>query len=639
MCGIAGIVDLRGKRDVNEGTLRDMTDRLFHRGPDGSGYHIEPGTGFGHRRLSIIDVDGGHQPMYNEDKSVVVTFNGEIYDYGALFDELKSRGHTFHSRCDTETIVHAWEEWGESCLDRLKGMFAFALWDRNRETLFLARDRLGKKPLYYVILDNSMLIFASELKALMVHPLVKRSIDPKAVEDYMTFGYVPDPKTIFRGIHKLPPAHYLSVKRGEISAVPREYWKIRFDAIEKNIDEGHLMSELRYRLGESVRKRMIADVPLGAFLSGGVDSSAVVATMAASSDEPVNTCSISFGNPAYNESQFADRLAKELHTRHRTEQVDVDDFSLIDLIPAIYDEPFADSSSIPTYRVCELARKNVTVALSGDGGDEVFAGYRRYRWHMTEEAIRGRLSAPLRRALFGTAGALYPKLDRAPRFIRAKSTLQAIARDSLEAYLYSVSILPTDLHGRLFSVDFKRELQGYSAAEVFREIDKQCDTDDPLSRIQYLDMKTYLPGDILTKVDRASMAHSLEVRVPILDSDLVEWAGTIPSSLKLHGREGKYIFKKALQGMVPDSILYRDKMGFAVPIGQWLRGPLQNEVRKRLLSGAVADSGIFDRGVVASLIDEHTSGTRNHSSPIWALLVFAGFYDLYFGEAASRAAA
>lgn len=626
MCGITGIVDLSGKRDVNRQLLEEMNTRVRHRGPDGSGYHFEPGVGFGHRRLSIIDLEGGKQPMFNEDNSVVLTYNGEIYDFAELMTDLKRAGHVFQTRCDTEVIVHAWEEWGEGCLDRLHGMFAFAIWDRNRETLFIARDRFGKKPLYYSHLANGQVVFASELKSLLVHPDVQREISPAAVEDFMTFGYVPDPKSIFKSVHKLPPGFFLKVRRGDRELVPHRYWDAEFevDSSYKNVDQ--ISEELNLRLAAATKRRMVSDVPLGAFLSGGVDSSAVVASMSEVSSEKVNTCSISFGDPAFNEARYAQQMASLLSTNHRVEQVDTDDFDLVDRIPEIYDEPFADSSSIPTLRVCELARKHVTVALSGDGGDEVFAGYRRYRWHMHEQVVRNAMPSSLRRGLFGFAGAVYPKMDWAPRIFRAKSTLEAIARDSLEAYMHSVSILPNDLHGRLFSNSFKNELQGYTSMEVFREHAKNCNTDDELSRIQYLDMKTYLPGDILTKVDRASMAHSLEVRVPILDSEFVSWVNTLPSSLKLRKREGKYIFKKALEGIVPSDILYREKMGFAVPLASWFRGPLRSTVQRRLQGNAMRECGIYDMEFIAKLLKQHLSGVRDHSPAIWALLVFEGFF-------------
>ena len=627
MCGITGIIDLTERRDINRDLLADMNDRLTHRGPDGSGYHFEPGVGLGHRRLSIIDLEGGAQPMFNEDGTVALTFNGEIYDYSELMEELKTAGHVFQSRCDTEVIVHAWEEWGEKCLERLHGMFAFAIWDRNRESVFIARDRFGKKPLYYSVLANGQLIFGSELKALMVHPLIERDVDPTAVEDYMTFGYVPDPKTIFKSIKKLPPGYFLKVRRGEPNFSALRYWDVSFNVNNAYKDESQICEELNSKFAAATRRRMISDVPLGAFLSGGVDSSAVVTAMAEGSDEPVNTCSISFGDPAFNEAQYAQQVADHLQTKHRVEQVDSDDFGLVDMIPGIYDEPFADSSAIPTYRVCQLARKSVTVALSGDGGDEIFAGYRRYRWHMHEQRVRNTIPGFLRRNVFGLAGSLYPKMDWAPKIFRAKSTLQAIARDSLDAYLHSVSILPNDLHGKLFSSAFKKSLQGYTATEVFNGHIANCDTDDELSRIQYLDIKTYLPGDILTKVDRASMAHSLEVRVPLLDPDFASWACSLPSSLKLKGREGKYIFKKALEGRVDDNILYRDKMGFAVPLASWFRGPLKQTIQDRLLGDAMRDSEIFDMDFIEKLLHQHLSGARDHSPPIWALLVFAGFYQ------------
>ena len=369
---------------------------------------------------------------------------------------------------------------------------------------------------------------------------------------------------------------------------------------------------------------MIADVPLGAFLSGGVDSSAVVAMMAGIDDAPVNTTSISFGDPAYNESAFADVVACKFETDHAVRQVDPDDFSLLESLPGFYDEPFADSSAIPTYRVCELARERVTVALSGDGGDESFIGYRRYRWHNYEEMVRRRLPQAIRGPLFGLMGTVYPKMDWAPKILRAKSTLQAIARDSLDGYLHGVSIFPTGLRQRLFSADFRQQLGGYSAIEVFREHAANAPVKSGLPLIQYLDFKTYLPGDILTKVDRASMAHALEVRVPILDHEFVEWVAGLPPELKLKGREGKHCFKKALEPHLPDDILYRDKMGFAVPIAKWFRKELKDVVRERLMDGNLAATGMFDSDMVSRIITDHQSGAREYSPVLWALLMFDG---------------
>jgi asparagine synthase (glutamine-hydrolysing) len=626
MCGLVGIFDLRGSGDIDRGLLDRMNETQFHRGPDEGGLHVEPGVGLGHRRLSIIDLASGQQPLFNEDHSVVVVYNGEIYNFQDLAEELAALGHTFRTHSDTEVIVHAWEQWGEACVERIRGMFAFALWDRNRQVLFLARDRLGIKPLYYAESDGGRLLFGSELKALLCHTDWPRRIDPQAVEEYFAFGYVPEPKTIFARARKLPPGHTLLVRRGAPVPEPREYWDVPFTPHAGAADEAALGLELIERLREAVDIRLVSEVPLGAFLSGGVDSSAVVAMMAQlNPDDPVNTCSIGFGDPKFNETAFAQQMADRYATNHWVEQVDPDAFDLIDTLAGLYDEPYADSSAIPTYRVCELARRRVTVALSGDGGDENFAGYNRHRWHMDEERFRRWLPQGLRGPLFGLAGRLYPRLDGAPKVLRAKSTLQALARDSVAAYMRSISVVYDDLRGPLFAEGFRRELAGYHADQVMRRHMARAPTRDPLSVVQYLDMKMYLPGDILTKVDRASMAHALEVRVPILDHKFVEWASGLPPDLKLRGQEGKYLFKKALEPHVPNDVLYRPKMGFAVPLGSWFRGPLRQRVRDALSSEVLADTGIFDLGFVGRLVDDHQSGKNDYSASLWSLLMFEAF--------------
>ncbi len=624
MCGITGIFDTMGEGEIDRNILSAMNQSQFHRGPDEGGIHVEPGLGFGHRRLSIIDLSSGQQPLFNEDGSVVVVFNGEIYNYVDLMPELVALGHTFRTHCDTEVIVHAWEEWGENCVHRFRGMFAFALWDRNKQTLFLARDRLGVKPLYYSLLDDGQLIFGSELKALTSHPGMKREIDPCAVEEYFAYGYVPEPRTIFQSARKLSPGYILTLTRGKPIPTPKKYWDVPFKSVGP-ISEVDAEEELIARLKEAVKIRLVAEVPLGAFLSGGVDSSAVVAMMAELSKDPVNTCSIAFTDPNFNEAEYAAKVAERYHTRHSTGQVDPDDFALIDRLATLYDEPYADSSALPTYRVCELAKKSVTVALSGDGGDENLAGYRRYRFHMSEEKLRSLLPLGVRRPLFGLLGAIYPKADWAPRIFRAKTTFEALARDSIEGYFHSVSLLGDKLRSRLFSASFEKELQGYRAVEVLKKHAAQSPTDNPLSLIQYLDMKTYLPGDILTKVDRASMAHALEVRVPLLDHQFVEWTSGLPSEYKLKGGEGKYIFKKALAPNLPKDILYRPKMGFAVPLASWFRGPLKNRVRQSVLGSRLADCGIFNRNFLIHLVDEHEAGRRDYSAPLWSLLMFDAF--------------
>ena len=624
MCGIVGILDMGGKREISRAVLSRMNETQHHRGPDAGAVHLEPGLGLGHRRLSIIDLATGQQPLYNEDGSVVVIFNGEIYNYQALIPELARLGHVFHTKSDTEVIVHAWEAWGEACVERFRGMFAFALWDRKRETLFLARDRLGVKPLYYAALPHGQLVFGSELKSLAAHPAFGRELDPLAIEDYFALGYVPEPRTIYQTARKLPPAHTLTVRRGQAFPEPREYWDVRF-TLDNRIGEADARAELIERLEESVRLRMIAEVPLGAFLSGGVDSSAVVAMMARTSGEPVNTCSIAFSDPAYDESRYALQVAGRYRTNHRVERVDTDDFGLVDILARTYDEPYADSSAIPTWRVCQLARRHVTVALSGDGGDESFAGYRRYRLHAMEEHLRGLLPLALRRPAFGLLGRVYPKADWAPQVLRAKTTFQALARDSVAAYFHSVSILRDDLRGRLYSDAFKATLGGYNAGATFERHAARAGTDDALALIQYLDLKTYLVGDINTKVDRASMAHSLEVREPLMDHPLVEWLATLPSSLKLRRGEGKRLLKSAMEMYLPAEVLYRPKMGFAVPLARWFRGPLRRRMREALLGSALANTGYFNRGTLEHLVAQHESGARDYSAPLWTLMMFDAF--------------
>ena len=627
MCGIVGIFDFGGTKEISRSLLERMNQAQFHRGPDEGGIHVEPGLGLGHRRLSIIDLSTGQQPLFNEDHSVVVVFNGEIYNFRELMPELVARGHHFRTRSDTEVIVHAWEEWGEACVTHFRGMFAFALWDRNRQTLFLARDRLGVKPLFYATLPDNTILFGSELKALLCHSKLSHEIDPLSVEDYFAYGYVPDPRTIYKQAFKLNPGHTLTIQRGKPVPASEEYWDLAFKPVGP-ISEQDAQAEVIERLREAVKIRLVSEVPLGAFLSGGVDSSAVVAMMAGLSKDPVNTCSISFGDPKFNESEYAKEVAQRYQTNHRVEQVDPDDFDLVDTLASLYDEPYADSSAMPTYRVCQLARKSVTVALSGDGGDENFGGYRRYRWHMNEEKIRSLVPLGLRRPIFSVAGKFYPKADWAPRMFRAKTTLQSLARDSVEAYFHTVSIMSDDMRGQLFSTSFLRELQGYRAVEVLQKHAARSPMQNGLSLIQYLDTKTYLPGDILTKVDRASMAHALEVREPLLDHPMLEWLSGLPEDFKLRGQEGKYVLKKALKPYLPDSILYRPKMGFAVPLATWFRGPLRNKLRSTVLGSRLAETGYFNPDFLKKMLEQHESGVRDHSTPLWSILMFDSFLGL-----------
>ncbi len=626
MCGISGIVDLADRRPVDEQLLRAMNETLYHRGPDGDGFHFEPGVGFGHRRLSIIDLEGGKQPLYNEDETVVVTYNGEIYNFVDLARELTALGHVFRTHCDTEVIVHAWEEWGVECLSRFNGMFAFALWDRNRQTVFIARDRVGIKPLYYALLDDGRLVFGSEMKAVIRNPEVPRQIDARAVEEFFTFGYIPEPRSIYHSIRKLEPGTYLCVRRGEKPGQPVRYWDVPLDADTRNPESLDTTCEdLRERLKASVDRRLVADVPLGAFLSGGIDSSAVVAMMRELEADRVLTCSIGFNEKKYDESKYADMVAQAKATDHKSETVEASDYGLLEKLVSLYDEPYADSSAIPTYRVCQLARKHVTVALSGDGGDENFIGYRRYRLFAMEERLRSLFPAGLRKSVFGTLGNWYPKLDWAPRVLRGKTTFQALGRDSMEAYLHGVSIFPEEGRDWLFSDAMKQDLQGYRSAEVFKGHIDGKSFEDPLRMVQYLDFKTYLPGDILTKVDRASMAHSLEVRVPFLDHTFVSWVAGLQTQQKLKGGNGKHVLKEALRPLLPHDVLFRSKMGFAVPLGMWFRGSLKERTAATVRGERLRECGVFSPEGLDRIVQEHQSGKRVWTAALWALLMFDGF--------------
>jgi asparagine synthase (glutamine-hydrolysing) len=572
--------------------------------------------------LAIIDVAGGKQPLFNETGDVGIVFNGEIYNYRETMADLKKLGHQFKTHSDTEVIVHGWEEWGPACLDRFRGMFAFALWDRRRQTLFLARDRLGKKPLYYALLPDGQFVFASEMRAMLCHPGVERRIDPAAVDGYLALGYVPEPGSIYKGIYKLPAAHSLTIVRGRPLPKPSRYWTLRFNP--RPMYEADAADELIDRLRESTRLRLVSDVPLGAFLSGGVDSSGVVAMMAGLIDDPVKTFAIGFGGSA-DELGYAQAVAYRYHTNHTAERSSVDYLDTIDDQATIFGEPFADSSAIPTGRVSELARRGVTVALSGDAGDELFAGYRRYLFHMAAQKFRARIPDGLRRPLFGLLGRLYPKLDRAPRWLRAKTTFQELSADEAEGYYRTVCKISDPTRAGLYTSQMSSMLGDYRPADLIRSAMAQAGTDDPLARAQFADIQTYLIGDILTKVDRASMAHSLEVRAPLLDHELVEWAATVPADLKIRSSGGKYILKKALEPYVPHENLYRTKQGFATSLAPQFRGAGAERARKRLEGASFRDSGLFDQAAVTKLVEQHDLGAFDHNQAIWSLLMFEGW--------------
>jgi len=624
MCGITGILKHDGG-SVDEGVLAAMTTRLAHRGPDQHGYFTGPGVGIGHRRLSIIDLSAGRQPMRSADDMVVLTFNGEIYNYRELRAELATHGHAFDSDSDTEVLLHAWLEWGEDCVQRLRGMFAFGVWDARRQSLFLARDRLGIKPIYYGHAADGSFLFASELKALCVHPAFKDAIDPLAVEDYFAFGYVPEPRSIYTDTFKLEAGHTLTWTRGRRDPVLRQYWDVPF-AGRVPANETELGRELIERLREAVQIRLVADVPLGAFLSGGVDSSAVVGLMTETSPDPVRTFSISFDEPAFDESAYSNQIAERFHTEHTTRKVAVDDFELVDRLVDIYDEPYADSSALPTYRVCQLAREHVTVALSGDGGDENFGGYWRYREYLRAARAQALIPAPLRTLLGGPMSALVPGVERFGVARRVHEKLQFWGRDLLENYMHSIAIVKHAERQAMYADGFRAALGTYDAFEVIRRHAARAPIAGGLAQILYIDFKTYLVDDILTKVDRASMANSLEVRVPVLDHRFVEWASAIPDRLKMQvSGEGKYIFKRALESRLPHDILYRRKRGFAVPLPRWFQGPLAGRVQAMLRSEILNDSGYLSPDFLRRMAVRLERGWYPCSPQLWALMMFEAF--------------
>lgn len=642
MCGICGIKYFDGKK-VQFDLLSQMTNTLYHRGPDDEGYFINHkhdgqsqkwkfinglgNVGFGHRRLSIIDLSSGHQPLSNENNSIWITFNGEIYNFKELRDDLEKKGHKFRTRSDTEVIVHAYEEWGEQCAEKFRGMFAFAIWDEKNQALFLARDRLGIKPLYYYV-DDQKFIFGSEIKAIIQDESVKREINLEALSDYLSFLYVPGPKSIFKNIYKLLPGYTLMLKDKSIRL--NQYWDIHFKE-NRDSNENEITIKILELLKEAVSIRLMSEVPLGAFLSGGIDSSAVVAMMAHSLNGcPLKTCSIGFNEKKFNEIEFARLTAKKYQTDHQEYFVTPDTLDIIDRLTWYFDEPFADSSAIPTYYVSKLARESVTVALSGDGGDENFAGYtRRYYYDRLENQIRKWLPLFIRKYGIGTLGRIYPKADWLPQPLRMKTVLTNLSLSAEAGYFNTMTWFDEVLKRKLFNHEINQKLQDYHSINQFAKYFMQANTDDPLSRIQYVDIKTYLVDDILTKVDRASMANSLEVRVPILDHLFMEYVATIPSELKLKERQSKFIFKKALEGYVPKEILYRGKMGFSIPSKDWFATDLKQVFESEVIDLDSKCNDFFDIQFIKNMWQKQLRGTKDFSSQLWALLFFEKWAQNY----------
>jgi asparagine synthase (glutamine-hydrolysing) len=615
MCGIAGIVSWEKERRVTSALIHQMCETIVHRGPDDEGIYAEGGVGLGMRRLSIIDVAGGHQPVHNEDMTVWIVFNGEIFNFPDLRKELESRGHRFYTNTDTEAIVHLYEEFGSECVQKLRGMFAFAIYDERRRSLLLARDRLGIKPLQYAWHDGD-LIFGSEIKAILAAAPELREIDHSALREFFYFGYIPDPSTAFTEIRKLPPGYLIEFSEQRPEPRIRQYWNLPPYGTHVPCSEEECLQEMEERLAEAVRIRLISDVPLGALLSGGTDSSIVVALMARASSKPVKTFSIGFEDSAFNENQYAKLVAQTFHTDHHELIVEPNLEATLTSLTGSLEEPFGDSSMLPTYFVSCLAREHVTVALSGDGGDELFAGYDRYAVHMKHRLFDGIPTG---------AGRWYREQvhPRLPLGMRGRKFSYNATLPWDERYLDHISFISgVEHYSHLLSSDFQCGSRN-DTLNSFRGYLQQASAKDNLSRILYLDTKTYLAGDILTKVDRMSMAASLEVRVPILDHLFVEWATGLPVSWKWRGNQGKFIFKKFAKRLgIPAEVLHRPKQGFALPLVHWMRNELREEMARVLLEPRTLQRGYLKRQGVESLLDEHFRGRRDQSATLWLLLIF-----------------
>jgi asparagine synthase (glutamine-hydrolysing) len=635
MCGIAGFADTTGgayngqaARQENEFNLvHRMCDVIRHRGPDDEGIHVEPGVGLGMRRLSIIDLAGGRQPIHNETGTVWVVFNGEIYNYRDLRAELESLGHRFYTSSDTESIVHAYEQWGEDAFRRLRGMFGIALWDQPKRTLLLARDRAGQKPVHYAE-RRGRLYFGSEIKSLLAAGAVEPALNLEALDHYITFQYTPRETSIFEGVRKLPPGHYLRWRDGR--AEVKQYWQIGAQETFTG-SEQEAVEALGGVLRDAVASHMMSDVPLGAFLSGGVDSSAVVGMMAQASSRPVQTFSIGFDDPAFDELEHARTVAQHFGTDHHEFVVRPDGLSILDDLIAHFDEPFADSSAIPTWYVSEIARRHVTVVLSGDGGDELFGGYDRYLPH-PRVARFDRLPLP---GLRTAAGLAWPLM---PHGARGKNFLRHVAQDAAGRYVDSLAFFQADERAALYGEGARAALAFSAERTLARHFDRFRALPHDSAMMRF-DFETYLPEDVLTKVDRMSMAHSIESRVPLLDNHVIDFAATLPASLKIKNGRRKHILKETLRPLLPPGILDRRKQGFGIPLGNWFRGGLTGLFADVLDAPTTKQRGYFEPSFVSRLLREHLAGDRDHTSRLWQLLVFELWHRQYLDKAAVGSAA
>jgi asparagine synthase (glutamine-hydrolysing) len=623
VCGIAGFVAPdRG----DEQLLRKMCDAITHRGPDEEGFYCRGGIGLGSRRLSIIDLAGGTQPIYNEDRTVAVVFNGEIYNFQELRADLETRGHKFSTRTDTECIVHLYEDHGGRCVEHLRGMFAFALWDARERRLLLARDRVGKKPLCYRLEGNNI-YFGSELKSLIQDRGFTRRVDPIALHHYLTYQYVPAPHSIYEGVRKLPPAHTLTFEDGRVSLA--RYWRLHYSP-KVDISEAEAVEQLRDLVDEATRLRLVSERPIGAFLSGGVDSSFVVASMASQLDQKVKTFSIGFEQEEFDERRYARVVADRLGTDHHELVVHPDIHDLLPKLAWHYDEPFADSSAIPSFYVSELARRNVVVVLNGDGGDESFAGYERYLW--SQRMARYQVPAALRPLVRRVRGKGQAKWRPVHRMRQLAAML-----DAPEAsYARMISYFTEDQKSEIYSTEMNLLTSGNNSYDILFDAFAESDAEDLLDRTLDADVQTYLPGDLLVKMDIATMAHSLEARSPFLDHRVMEFAASLPAAMKLSDGKTKRILKLASRGVLPDEIIDRPKKGFAVPLGAWLRGELKDLSHDLLTDTTAQQRGYFNISAVRQLLKEHQEGL-DHSPRLYALLQLEMWHRLFLDEHAYAA--
>ncbi|MFN9718497.1 MAG: asparagine synthase (glutamine-hydrolyzing) [Planctomycetota bacterium] len=629
MCGIAGVFYRDPDCPVSPGLLRSMGDAIAHRGPDGEGIFQSGPVGLVHRRLAIIDLEGGHQPISNEDESIHVVFNGEIYNYQELRKFLELRSHVFRTQSDTEVLVHLYEEYGADMCTHLRGMFAFAIWDDRRRELMLARDHLGQKPLF-IYRDREKIIFGSELKAILVHPNIHRDIDPMAVEDYLTFGFIPGHRSIFQSVSKLQAAHRLRVSSSEFQASPKRYWQLSFDHEDRQSAD-QWKDRIDVALKESLRSHLVADVAVGAFLSGGLDSSSIVAMMSGLSSEPIQTFSIGFDEVEFSELPFAREVAAHFGCRHTEEIVRPEVARDLDDLVFLYDEPFADASAIPSMAASRIAARHVKVVLSGDGGDELFGGYARYAHDLKEAQLRNLIPSILRSSLIRPMSVAWPKADWLPRPLRLKTLLQNLSLEPAEAYANTVSLCRQSLRHSLLHRDLHRGLNGYEPERLISEYFRFGHR-DALSGMLSADTNVLLPDDFLTKVDRASMGFGLEVRSPFIDWKLMELAASMPSEFKIRNGSKKWMLKQLFGSKLPKDLINRRKQGFELPVDVWLRGPLKERVHSAVLRDSGPIAQFIQVSKVRQLFDAHCRGTGCHGQLLWSLLVLAEWMNAWAGS-------